>query len=284
MMLHSGTARAPGGTLAAADRPPERTARPMSAEEIPLAGGNAAAGVVRVGNTVRKPWTAATPAVTAFATWVGAHGVDVPRPLGRDDRGRQVIEFVPGVLAMHSDPMDLDGLARVGRMVRDIHDASTGFPPPADAAWDTLIPAPKAELVCHNDLAPWNLLLGERWVFIDWDAAAPSSRLWDLAYAAQSFTLNDVTEAPATAAARLAALVDGYGADDALRAALPRALGERAAAMRDMLRDSHRSGRQPWASMYVDGHGEHWRAATAYVTAHEQVWRAAVKATARGRR
>ncbi|WP_407645311.1 phosphotransferase [Brevibacterium pigmentatum] len=32
----------------------------------------------------------------------------------------------------------------------------------------------------HGDLTPWNLLLGERWVFIDWDSAAASARLWDL--------------------------------------------------------------------------------------------------------
>ncbi|ERK70497.1 phosphotransferase enzyme family protein [Leifsonia aquatica] len=249
----------------------------MPADEIPLAGGNASLGVVRVGDTVRKPWTAASPAVTAFTEWVGGHGVDVPRPLGRDDRGRQVSEFVAGPLAMDSDRLGLDDLARVGRLVRRIHDAAAGFTPPSDAEWDVLIPVPDADLVCHNDLAPWNLIVGERWVFIDWDGAGPSTRLWDLAYAAQAFTLNDVTEPPAEAAARLAAFLDGYRPDRALRAALPRTLGERTAAMHSLLRTAHETGREPWGTMYVEGHGEHWRAATEYVTAHEEVWRRALE-------
>ncbi|WP_205754704.1 hypothetical protein [Pseudarthrobacter sp. NamE5] len=97
--------------------------------------------------------------------------------------------------------------------------------------------------------------MGERWVFIDWDAAGPSTRLWDLAYAAQSFGLLFDDEPVAEAALRLRAVVDGYGADTALRKALPEALIERTAAMHDLLETSHKTGFQPWADMYLNGHG-----------------------------
>jgi len=160
-------------------------------EEEALAGGNAGGAVVRIGDTVRKPWTAAAPSVVSFVEHLRESGVDAPAPLGRDDEGRQVQEFVPGRLAMDADPLTLSELHRVGEMVRAIHDASAAFVPPPGAVWETAIPAPAAELVCHNDLAPWNLMVGDRWLFIDWDASAPSTRLWDLAYAAQAFTLND---------------------------------------------------------------------------------------------
>lgn len=248
----------------------------MHTEEIPLDGGNASGGVARVGDTVRKPWTGSTPAVSEFVTRIAERGIDVPRPLGRDDRGRQIIEFVPGTLAMHRGPLTLVELGRVGRLVRAIHDASVGFEPSEDARWDALLPVPDADLICHNDLAPWNLIVGERWVFIDWDGAGPSTRLWDLAYAAQAFTLNDSSEPPEMAGRRLAAFVDGYHADRELRADLPHAMGERAAAMHELLRTSHASGREPWATMYVEGHGDHWLRAAEYVREHRTVWEAAL--------
>ncbi|MHA7306423.1 BUD32 family EKC/KEOPS complex subunit [Arthrobacter sp. TMN-49] len=80
-------------------------------------------------------------------------------------------------------------------------------------------------------MAPWNLLIEDRWVFIDWDAAAPSTRLWDLAYATQTFTLNDASADPHVAARALAAFIDGYGTNDELRATLPVAMWQRQATL-----------------------------------------------------
>ncbi|CAM3325347.1 phosphotransferase [Occultella aeris] len=248
------------------------------ADEETLAGGNVSE-VVRVGATVRKPWTEATAHVHAFMDTVRDAGVDVPEVLGRDERGRQILEFVPGRLALGADPLTPVELTRVGRLVRAIHDAAAAFRPTPDAPWDIAIPAPGDDLICHNDLTPWNLLIGERWTFIDWDGAAPSTRLWDLAYSAQAFTLSDTTQAPAIAARRLAALVDGYAADPAVRTRLPDAIVRRTAAMYDLLETSHRCGREPWGSMFIAGHGDHWRAVHRYVARHREVWREALTPT-----
>lgn len=247
-------------------------------EEQQLEGGNATAGVVRIGDTVRKPWEPTTPAVHELMRAVAAAGVDVPAVHGRDEQGRQILEFVPGAPALDAPPLTLGELGRVGRLIRSIHDASEGFAPSAPTPWEPLLPAPEgtADLICHGDLTPWNLVLGERWAFIDWDGAAPSTRLWDLAYSAQAFTLNDVDEAPLESARRLAALVDGYGADAALRAALPRTMTTRAEAMWTMLRDAHREGREPWGSMFIAGHGTHWRGVADHVGRHEEVWASAL--------
>lgn len=35
-------------------------------------------------------------------------------------------------------------------------------------------------------------------------------------------------------------------------------MADRADAMHELLRRSHETGREPWGSMYADGHGEHW--------------------------
>lgn len=240
--------------------------------EHELPGGNASGTVVKAGDTVRKLWTAATPDVHAFMAHVRDRGVDVPSVRGRDDGARQIIEYVPGRLAIDATPLTRDELRRVGALIRKIHDASETFCPPADAHWETAIPAPGAELVCHNDLAPWNLVVGDRWVFIDWDAAAPSTRLWDLAYAAQSFTLSVADASPTRAAGDLRAFVDGYRADLELRTELPAAMHRRAEAMLELLTTAHEERREPWASMFSDGHGSHWTAVVDYVHAHQGLW------------
>jgi Ser/Thr protein kinase RdoA (MazF antagonist) len=245
------------------------------AGEERLAGGNASASVVRVGSTVRKPWLATTERTVAYMIALRERGVDLPEPHGRDDQGRLVLDFVPGRLAMDDAPLDVDLVRAVGAVVRSIHDASAGLPFGDD--WAVLLPARWPDLLCHNDLATWNLVVdGDRLVFIDWDGAGPSTRLWDLAYAATSFGHLFPDSSIRDSAARLAAFVDGYGASPDLRAALPEAMARRASAMHELLRESHDAGREPWGSMYTAGHGEHWLATTEFVTRHELAWRRAL--------
>lgn len=243
--------------------------------EEALAGGNASASVVRIGDTVRKPWLPTTDRTVAYMVALRDRGIDLPEPHGRDDQGRLILDFVPGRLALHNVPLDVDVIHAVGGLVRSIHDASAGLAVPE--SWDVLLPAKDPDLLCHNDLATWNLILeGDRLVFIDWDGAGPSTRLWDLAYAAISFA-HLLPDADARAAAtRLAAFVDGYGADDALRAALPATMRKRAEAMHELLQRAHETGREPWATMYVDGHGHHWLATTRFITSHRRNWQEAV--------
>lgn len=233
--------------------------------------------MVRVGDTVRKPWLPTSNRTVDYLEALRAKGVDLPATHGRDELGRMVLEFVPGELAQEYVPLATETVAQVGALVRSTHDASEWLPVPDD--WEVLLPAQEPDLVCHNDLAPWNLIIdGDRLVFIDWDGAGPSTRLWDLAYAAVAFghlfPEADVDEA----SARLGAFVDGYGADQELRDALPRAMADRANAMHELLRRSHETGREPWGSMYVDGHGEHWSGTVDFVRQHEEVWARAVGA------
>lgn len=249
----------------------------MIEAEHELTGGNASESVVRVGNTVRKPWSKNSPVLQSYLGALRSAGVDVPRPLGRDGKGRNVVEYMDGALALDLSPLGQDDLLRVGRMIRRIHDASETVPLPNPGSWNMLLPAEHPNLMCHNDLAPWNLIIGDRWVFIDWDGAGPSTRLWDLAYAAQSFGMLFDGQPVAAAGLRLGAIVTGYDADGALRRALPDAMAKRTAAMFRLLESSHESGFQPWADMYVNGHGAHWRSAARYVALNRAVWKQALE-------
>jgi hypothetical protein len=61
-------------------------------DEQPLTGGNVSVGVVRVGDTVRRPSGPWTPAVHALLRYLGSAGFDgAPEPLGIDAQGREVL-------------------------------------------------------------------------------------------------------------------------------------------------------------------------------------------------
>jgi Ser/Thr protein kinase RdoA (MazF antagonist) len=193
-----------------------------------------------------------------------------PRSLGFDEHGRHVLEHVEGVVPMPFQPTDHQDAARgVGALIRDLHDAAAEFTPPEDARWNVVIPPDGDDLVVHHDLAPWNLVCGQdRWVFIDWDGAGPGSRLWDLAYAAHGF----VPLGPGThveqAARRLDALASGYRLDEAGRRELAEILVRRIMSMYDLLHDGHRTGQQPWARLFSEGHGAVWLADADYTRRH----------------
>jgi Ser/Thr protein kinase RdoA (MazF antagonist) len=247
----------------------------MGVEQV-LTGGNVAGRVVRVGDTVRKPATAATPAVTALLHHLADVGfTGAPRAYGPDEHGRQTLEYVPGRTV--DAPLTDTELRRVGRLIRDFHDAVAGFTGPADACWDVAIAPDRADIVCHHDLAPWNLVIdGDRWVFIDWDGAGPGSRLWDLGYAAHGFVGLRAGGDPAADAARLRAMADGYDLDDQQRHDLPELIGAHTRGMFELLRAGARTGAQPWARLHAAGHADHWGPAADYIERNLDVWRTAL--------
>jgi Ser/Thr protein kinase RdoA (MazF antagonist) len=252
---------------------------PVEPDEEILPGGNVAAKVVRVGATVRKPAGPQTPAVEAFLAHLNAAGLPmVPRTLGRDDSGRHVLEYIPGQLAHSLSPLDGPGLHRVGRMIRELHDASADFRPPPGARWYTAIPPDREDLICHHDLAPWNMVIGgDRWVFIDWDGAGPGSRLWDLAYAVKGFVPLEAGGDPAVDGPRMRALTDGYRLAAPERQELTALLGPRTRAMYDLLRRGAGTGEQPWARLYAEGHGEYWDESATYIERHGSDWAPALR-------
>jgi Phosphotransferase enzyme family len=157
------------------------------AVEQPLTGGAQTPGLVRVGDTVRRPPHARSAFVHALLEHLAAVGFPgAPRVLGRDHQGRSVLTFVPGDVP-HALPAQLSDarLRSATALVRAFHDATTTFPLLAGQ-----------EVVCHGDLGPHNTVFrGETAVaLIDWDeGVAPGRRVVDVAHAVWCFA--DVTEA-----------------------------------------------------------------------------------------
>lgn len=189
--------------------------REQSPPEEVLTGGNSTT-VVRSGDTVRRsagPWT---PTVQALLAYLRATGVtEVPEPLGVDDQGREVLSYLPGDVANYPLPdwlWDESVLRDAGALLRRVHDASIGFlaatavpggavsggtaaggsvvdgaaavpVPTAAPTWQLPAHEP-VEVVCHNDVAPYNLVFraGTLVGLIDFDTASPGPRIRDLAY------------------------------------------------------------------------------------------------------
>jgi hypothetical protein len=157
-----------------------------------LLGGNVTP-VTRSGDVICRPASFWTPNVHALLRHLTGQGLAfVPRPLGTDDRGRELLTYLPGTMGTYPDgwpSMDEEVLELIGRMLRQIHDATVDFVAPVDG-WRYQVGAPRTgDVVCHNDFAPYNMLFrsGDPVGVIDWDFAAPAPREWDVAHALWRF-------------------------------------------------------------------------------------------------
>jgi hypothetical protein len=159
--------------------------------EIPLAGGDVTEGVVRAGDTVRRPVGPHSPLVHALLAHLELVGFEgAPRFLGIDGSGREVLSYIDGEVAGRPRPpwiADETRLASVGRLVRAYDDAAASFASPPDALPDTLpddppgippAPAYPPELIGHVDITPENVVFrdGRAHALIDFDLAKPATR------------------------------------------------------------------------------------------------------------
>jgi hypothetical protein len=242
--------------------------------EIELPAGDVTVGVVRIGDTVRRPHQATSAGVIGYLRHLDAVGFDgSPRYLGQDRQGRDVLTFLAGDVA--GDPVDEwaaadDVLASVARLVRRLHDASVGFAPaepmgdPGAASRPTSALPDEPTLVSQRDVTPQNVVFrsGEAVGLIDFDLANVTTRSLDLANTAMHWVpLCDpvdraVVYAGADIGTRLRLMLDAYGREvvdaDRLLAACELRFAGGYAAME--WNAEHLGG--GWARMWAEGVGE----------------------------
>lgn len=190
------------------------------AEEL-LSGGNMG-GATRVGHSVRRPAGPWTPTIQRFMNHLQEQGLTwAPKPLGLDERGRDSLSYLPGVVPQYPLPEWIwhdDVLVAAAGFMAQMHHAAAGFDAP-DAIWQVPVHEP-VEVICHNDFAPYNMVFTDQRLsgVIDWDTASPGPRVWDLAYLAYRLVpLTDPANTDglgsnlAERARRLRLLCDAYG-------------------------------------------------------------------------
>jgi hypothetical protein len=181
--------------------------------ELQLTGGNVGT-VVRVGDTVRRPAGPWTPAVHGLLEHLAANGLyGVPRVHGYDDRGREILDFLPGQSCEPPVPDHL--VAGAVRWLREYHRVVASYRPAGVVRWRTSTAelAPD-QIVCMHDFGYYNWIAdGNEFAgVIDWDMAGPGVPMDDLAFAAwNTAPLNRSEIPPERVIARLELMAEAYG-------------------------------------------------------------------------
>jgi Ser/Thr protein kinase RdoA (MazF antagonist) len=251
----------------------------VEGEEVALPAGDVTVGVVRVRDTVRRPRQVQSDFVAAYLKHLERVGFDgAPRWRGVDDRGRDVLDYLPGeVPGAPPEPWACTDrvLVDLGRLLRRLHDASTGYTPPPGLVWfgqDMPVDLPAdlgdlvgtAELVAHCDVTPQNVVFrdGRPVALVDFDLARPTRRVLDVLNTAMWWVpLQDPVDRPpaltdADAAPRLRLFLDSYGLPDGDRDELLD-LADRSwrRSWLTMRANAERRG-GGWARMWAEGVGD----------------------------
>ncbi len=218
--------------------------------EVALPGGRTT-GAVKIGDLVYKPAFAWTPTVHALLRHLESEGFDgAPRSRGFDERGREMLTYLPGDTIGDSRPWPDwayadETLVQVGEWLRRLHDLTETFEPPGDAQWFTGATMQPGLVVGHQDAAPYNAVMdGRRLVgFVDWDIAFPSPREVDLAFSAMLWV--PLLEHTATLRDRFHRFLDAYRYDGDRRVfaeVIPQRAERQAGVIRQMMGETEMAG------------------------------------------
>jgi Ser/Thr protein kinase RdoA (MazF antagonist) len=154
-------------------------------EESLLEGGATRAGVVRIGDTVRRPMHQPSKLMRDVLLHLERAGFDrAPRWLGIDEQGRQVLSWIDGDTftdrsQMHpyiGDPPARvtfadEQVAAAMHLLRRYHYTFSG------------------KVICHGDFGPWNLVWRQElpYAVIDFDDVYRGDPADDVAYALRMF-------------------------------------------------------------------------------------------------
>jgi len=246
----------------------------MDAERALVGGVDPDAGVVRIGDTVRRPARSSSTAVRTLLLHLETVGFDgAPRFLGVDEHGRDVLTFLHGDVPLPPYPpwaLTDAALDDLGRLLRRFHEATADFDSAAVGGWSDEWSDPRGgSVVCHDDLFPENVVFRDGHVvaFIDFAEAAPGRPLWDLAIAAQEWgplhapgaRLDHPDELDGVR--RTGRLAKAYGLDPQQAEQLVDVIDQERAHQLAHVRAEAAAGRAPWVTYWPDSDGERRAAA-----------------------
>ena len=242
---------------------------------MPLIGGDVTTGLVRVGETVRRPQSAKSPIVHSLLLHLESIGfAGAPRFLGIDGRGREALSFVDGEVAGRPRPAWIASQSRlvsVARLLRRYDDAAATFDLPDDltlAIPDVpglpALPERGPTIAAHMDITPENVVFrdGEAIALIDFDLLQAATRVDEVTNALLWWAeLNDPVDRDplmrdVDVVRRCALFVDEYGLSDAERAVLVETVQIRRQRSWHLMKRNAEVLGGGWARMWADGVGD----------------------------
>lgn len=145
----------------------------MDNQETILPGGRSTESVVRIGDFVHRSIGSNAPFVHGLLRHLERVQFPyAPRYTGQDPQGREILTFLDGEVVVGQSLTETQ-LQDAILILRQLHDAAANSPLRGDH-----------ETICHHDFAPWNLIMHRDSPvgIIDFDEAAPGSRIEDVAY------------------------------------------------------------------------------------------------------
>jgi Phosphotransferase enzyme family len=193
----------------------------MTGEELLLTGGAVTSGVVRVGDTVRRPAGEGSELTRDVLVHLERAGFDAaPRWLGVDDQGRDILSWIDGDTftersQMHpyigDPPVRItfrdDQVVVAMRLLRRYHEAFA------------------QDVICHGDYGPWNIVWRNAMPFaiIDFDNVYRGAAEDDVGYALRMFVGYGFAAAqPKELVRRTRSALTAYGTDFDVPALLER--------------------------------------------------------------
>ncbi|MGR9452898.1 phosphotransferase enzyme family protein [Rhizobium leguminosarum] len=245
-----------------------------------LLEGGRTGQIWRDGDTVIRPSGAWTPTVHRFLRHLRSRGFSrAPEPI-EITGNQEVISYVAGRVCedlsdqfVGSEPM----LLSAAKLLRDFHSASQGFLE-SDREIQTwmLPPQEPREIVCHGDYAPYNVATaGQAAVgIIDFDAAHPAPRLWDLAYSVYRWAPLSDSANPHVAfnldeqLRRAELFCEAYGATVDERLRLPEMICRRLQALVDFMLANASAGEATFAEDVATGDARLYLSDIDYIRSH----------------
>lgn len=170
---------------------------------------------------VKRPEQKWSPNVQKFLGYLRDQGVEyVPKPLGIDDSGNEIVSYVSGEVYNYPLPAILlndQSIISAGQLLKDFHDRGVDFLGCLEGqeVWMLTYEMPH-EVMCHSDFAPYNVTTvdGLATGIIDFDTLMPGTRLWDIVYGAYRWVplyFDETTVMTREMSKRLKLFLEAYG-------------------------------------------------------------------------